>query len=100
MKKLFDAPAMLVVMRVATMTKAHPKTDFTHRCARCHEPVGIFPSGQRLLREQPNVEIVCHGCAGDTTAIMLVLAGEALPGVRQRARQSISILRRRNHHDR
>ena len=68
MKKLLDAPAMLVVMRVARMTKAHPKTDFTHRCARCHEPVGIFPSGQRLLREQPNVEIVCDGCAGGLVA--------------------------------
>jgi hypothetical protein len=87
MKKLLDAPAMLVVMRVARMTKAHPKTDFTHRCARCHEAVGIFPSGQRLLREQPNVEIVCDGCAGDTTAIML--AGEPLPGVRQEAREAV-----------
>ena len=87
MKKPLKGPAMLVVMRVARMTKAHPETDFTHRCARCREPVGIFPSGQRLLREQPNVEIVCDGCAGNTTAIML--AGEALPGVRQEARESV-----------
>jgi hypothetical protein len=79
--------AMLVVMRVARMTKVHPKTDFTHRCGRCQEPVGIFPSGQRLLREQPNAEIVCDGCAGDTTAVLL--AGEPLPGVRQEARESV-----------
>ena len=78
---------VLVVMRVAGMSKVHPKTDFTHRCARCQEQVGIYPSGQKLLRDRPNAEIVCDGCAGDTTAIML--AGEALPGVRQEAREAV-----------
>ena len=79
--------AMLVVMRVARMTKVHPKTDFTHRCGRCHEPVGIFPSGQRTLHEQPDAEIVCDVCVGDSTAVLL--AGELLPGVRQEARESV-----------
>jgi hypothetical protein len=79
--------AMLVVIRTDRMTKAHPRTDFTHLCGRCREPVGIFPSGQRLLREQPNAEIVCDVCAGDSAAVML--AGEMLPGVRQEARESV-----------
>ena len=82
-----DQRPILVVMRAANMTKVHPQTDWTHQCERCHQPVGIFPSGQRLLRKQPNVEIVCDGCAGDTTAIML--AGEALLGVRQEAREAV-----------
>lgn len=79
--------SMLVVMRVARMTKIHPKTGFKHECARCRELVGIFPSGQRLLQEQPNVEIVCDLCAGNTTAVML--SGTPLPGVRQEAREAV-----------
>jgi len=80
---------MLVVMRQDRMTKAHPKTDWTRRCARCREPVGIFPSGQRLLRGQPDAEIVCDVCAGDTTSVML--AGTMLPGAREEARESFDL---------
>ena len=83
----------LVVIRAARMTKVHPKTDFTHVCALCREQVGIFPSGQQLLRDQPNAEIVCDRCAGDTQAVMLL--GTALPGVRQEMREAVDFTKKK-----
>jgi len=55
-----DAP-ILLVMRLADMVRVHPK-QITALCARCGNAVGIFPSGQQVLRECSNVEIVCQVC--------------------------------------
>jgi hypothetical protein len=76
-------------MRHANMTRVHPQTEFAHRCARCNHVVGIFPSGQKALREMPELEIVCDVCAGDTTAVFNT--GTMLPGVRQEARESLPL---------
>ena len=53
----------LTVMCVADMWTAHPNTDYSHVCSKCREPVGIYPSGQRVLRRYKSTTIVCNRCA-------------------------------------
>lgn len=54
----------LVVMRLADMHRVHPAMDRRRRCGQCNQPVGIYPSGQRVIAEFPTAEIQCHVCAG------------------------------------
>jgi RNase P subunit RPR2 len=54
---------LLSVKRAIEMERVHPQTDFRHVCSSCHTPVGIFPSGQRILREhKKRVIILCTRC--------------------------------------
>jgi hypothetical protein len=56
-------PIRLVVMRLVDMHKVHPE-QVTRECSFCHEPVGVYPSGQKALRLTPGpVEIICQVCA-------------------------------------
>lgn len=54
--------AALIAMRLVDMTRVHPSQDNTRRCRRCDQRVGIYPSGQRALRRDPDLEIVCSVC--------------------------------------
>ena len=53
----------LVVMRLKDMRKVHPEQDNSHVCSQCGETVGVYPSGQRSLRNFPEMAIICHVCA-------------------------------------
>jgi hypothetical protein len=55
----------LLAMRAADMVVVQPHMDTTHGCCRCHETVGLYPSGQRVLRRYRNIEIVCQHCMTD-----------------------------------
>ena len=55
-------PLSLIVMRCADMHRVHPNQDNTHVCPRCGEQVGIYPSGQAILANDPSIEIVCNVC--------------------------------------
>lgn len=81
---------VLIVVRALNMHKAHPRTDWTHQCGRCGEPVGIFPSGQKAIRERPDMEIVCEVCAGDTW-----MSAARLPGWRQEAREAVDFTKKK-----
>jgi hypothetical protein len=48
-------------MRLANMIKVHPE-QITARCSQCNEEVGVYPSGQRVMKEKPNVRLFCHVC--------------------------------------
>lgn len=52
----------LAVMRQADMLVAHPDTDYTKTCSACKEPVGIYPSGQRIIKKNPTTILVCNRC--------------------------------------
>jgi hypothetical protein len=56
-------PDALVTMRLAHMAKMHPAQDDSHVCAECGHAVGIYPSGQRALRQWPHLKIICAVCA-------------------------------------
>lgn len=53
----------LAAMRLKDMRRVHPEQDETHVCAQCGERVGIYPSGQQLLKDHPDLVVVCHLCA-------------------------------------
>jgi len=49
-------------MRLDEMVRTHPE-QVTGKCCTCGKPVGIYPSGQKVLRLYPgNVEVVCNHC--------------------------------------
>jgi hypothetical protein len=58
-------PIRLICMRLIDMHKVHPE-QVTKACALCGEPVGVYPSGQKALRENPGAEIICQVCAAKT----------------------------------
>lgn len=73
----------LVVMRASDMLRVHPRTDWTRRCGSCGEPVGIYPSGQRVLAEHGDlVNIICNRCTDSTT-------GTLAPGAEHEPAQSV-----------
>lgn len=52
----------LIVMRLADMHRVHPD-QITGACAACGHEVGIYPSGQRLMRQhRGNLRLVCQVC--------------------------------------
>jgi len=55
--------AKLVVMRLVDMARVHPDQDNSRACSECGQMVGIYPSGQRALREHPEMTIICARCA-------------------------------------
>ena len=59
-------PIRLICMRLVDMHKIHPEQDNTRVCAFCGQPVGVYPSGQKALREHPEAEIICQVCAAKT----------------------------------
>jgi hypothetical protein len=79
----------LLCMRAAHMFRIHPETDWTHVCGQCGEKVGIYPSGQAVLKKlgEKNVEIICNVC-GSGLSWSANLANLA-PGAREEVTQSI-----------
>ena len=65
-KRLKDAlPAarvQLVCMRLADMTVTHPD-QITNPCFKCGHNVGVYPSGQKVLKQHPNAQTICVRCA-------------------------------------
>ncbi|MEY9235435.1 hypothetical protein ABIF78_007758 [Bradyrhizobium japonicum] len=60
----------LIVMRLADMRRVHPD-QITGRCSSCGHEVGIYPSGQQVMREHADVRLVCQVCRqpGANTAL-------------------------------
>ena len=53
----------LVCMRLDLMKQTHPQQDNSRVCSQCKMPVGIYPSGQQVLKDEPTAVIICHICA-------------------------------------
>jgi hypothetical protein len=52
----------LIVMRLADMKRVHP-LQITAQCSKCGETVGVYPSGQAIMRDYPGeIELVCQVC--------------------------------------
>jgi hypothetical protein len=81
-----DKKTMLTVMRLANMHKVHPQMTVEHKCDRCGEQTGIYPSGQAVIQRygRENIEIVCDVCAGPN------VVGEPAPGALGEFGQSAS----------
>jgi hypothetical protein len=53
--------AELIVMRLADMKRVHPD-QITARCSKCKAEVGVYPSGQQVMRDRPDVKLICQIC--------------------------------------
>lgn len=51
----------LICMRLADMKRVHPD-QITAQCAKCGETVGVYPSGQKIMAEYPDVRLICNVC--------------------------------------
>lgn len=51
----------LIVMRLADMKRVHPD-QITGKCAGCSHDVGIYPSGQAVMRRYEDVRLMCQVC--------------------------------------
>jgi hypothetical protein len=62
---LRDRKYTLIAMRLANMHLVHPE-QVQGNCHQCGETVGIYPSGQAVLRRHVSgrVHIVCEVCHG------------------------------------
>jgi hypothetical protein len=69
-----DAGIVLLVMRLADMERVHPDQDNSRVCGQCGERVGIYPSGQEVLRRVPTATIVCERCNQPAPAEVMILA--------------------------
>lgn len=73
----------LIVMRLADMVRVHPD-QITGKCRTCGHDVGIFPSGQRVLQQDPTVELVCQVCRSPGQHAVLAPGAEREPFQSQR----------------
>jgi hypothetical protein len=69
----------LGVMRLAEMHQIHPRQDNSRVCAKCGERVGIYPSGQALLRRRRKVRILCNHCLEPVGHVFLAPGAEHEP---------------------
>jgi hypothetical protein len=81
----------LVAMRLADMTKWHPAQDNSRVCGKCGQPVGVYPSGQRILRLHPDVAIVCQVCVSKDKTPAECLPAAPMAEIAQESRDSIEI---------
>lgn len=77
--------AELIVMRLADMERVHPE-QIVATCSSCGHEVGVYPSGQKIMRKIRGVKLVCQVCRtpGDGGAAV-VLA----PGALEERKQSV-----------
>lgn len=68
----------LIVMRLADMHRVHPQ-QITAHCAVCGHEVGVYPSGQAIMAQEPNIRLVCHVCRPRSGMAMLAPGAEAEP---------------------
>ena len=51
-------------MRLEDMVQTHPLMSRAYTCDRCNVQLGIYPSGQAMIRRygRDNFELVCNRC--------------------------------------
>jgi hypothetical protein len=68
----------LLVMRLKDMVRVHPD-QITARCSECDEEVGVYPSGQRVLKQMPDIKLVCQVCSEPVATSILAPGAEFEP---------------------
>jgi hypothetical protein len=76
---------VLMVMRSADMHVVHPRMTVDRVCSECGQQVGIYPSGQELLRRYPKTKIICVTCRPN-----LLVDSILAPGALNEPAQSIN----------
>jgi formylmethanofuran dehydrogenase subunit E len=80
----------LFCMRLSHMFRVHPQ-QIEDKCSKCGEIVGVYPSGQCMLKKHKgHIKIICNVCAGTTAVI-----GDRIPGFENEGSESVWVQRRR-----
>jgi hypothetical protein len=82
--------ARIVVMQLAEMHRVHPQQDNSRVCAECGRQVGIYPSGQAMLKADPSLLVICSRCFEVTPRDIMVLA----PGAEHELSESVPARRK------
>ena len=77
----------LLVMRLDEMERVHPKQDNSRVCGTCGKQVGIYPSGQEILKKYPTLEIICNVCAALGPPVAQIPVPGALDEIGQSVRK-------------
>jgi hypothetical protein len=72
----------------------HPQ-QITHVCSKCLSKVGIYPSGQKILKEQPDLEIICSRCVDITEKILSAPAAASFHEIIEESRASYDVNKRK-----
>lgn len=81
----------LLTMRLIDMHKLHPAQDNSRRCFKCGWGVGIYPSGQKILREHPDLKIICNVCADFSEPVINFPAAKSIEELMGEIRDSIDV---------
>jgi len=81
LSRLFRRGPELICMRLADMTVVHPK-QIIAKCSSCGEDIAVYPSGQQVMRDHPDVRLVCQVCRPRPT-------GRPAPGAMAERLQSV-----------
>jgi hypothetical protein len=57
-----NGATMLVCTRLSDMTVVHPEQT-QELCSQCQHMVGVYPTGQRAIKDYPEMKIMCNVCA-------------------------------------
>jgi hypothetical protein len=85
----------LIVVRLAEMHRVHPQQDNSRVCAECGKQVGIYPSGQAMLKADPSLLVICSHCFEATPKDITVLA----PGAVDELLESVPARRKGARHE-
>jgi hypothetical protein len=90
-----SGPDALVAMRLADMHKVHPQQDNSRVCSSCGAPVGVYPSGQGVLKRFPQLKIICNVCAEKTVDVKrdTNMAAAPMAVIMEEIRQSVPLKR-------
>jgi hypothetical protein len=74
----------LICVRLANMKRVHPDQIET-ACSQCGHIVGVYPSGQALMRQYPDINIICEVCRqpGESARLAPGAEFEAFQSVRK-----------------
>lgn len=69
---------LLYVMNLEDMVRVHPAMDTAHVCMKCGQRVGIYPSGQAVLKKfgSKRVDVVCNRCGTPPVGSLLAPGAE------------------------
>jgi hypothetical protein len=81
----------LIAMRYIDMTRMHPDQDDTHKCHKCGFGVGIYPTGQRALAENPKMKITCVHCASLAPPGTEIYPAGPIDEIMQESRESFPV---------
>jgi hypothetical protein len=84
-------PIMMICTRLKDQTVMHP--DQTQElCSQCQHMVSVYPTGQRAIKNYPDMKIICTVCAKDALEPGDVVApAGSLKEFIQEARSSVPV---------